>query len=220
MKLGIVIPCYNRAAYLKDCLNSVLKSDIPENTLFILINDGSKDPSVGITMTLFADLTNTIVFNKTNSGVHKSLLLGFDTAFAKGCDVVMNLDSDAIVSKDWITRLLALHEKHSHTIVSGFNTLSQDGGTGKPRHPVTEERQGYVTKRSIGGINMCFNADVYYRTVRNNLIGNTHWDWMVSYEMQWRGIPFVVSKPSVVQHIGVEGLHTDNPDVAHDFVNN
>lgn len=44
MTLSIIIPMYNCEKYIADCLDSILKSDLPKNEYeVIIINDGSKD---------------------------------------------------------------------------------------------------------------------------------------------------------------------------------
>ena len=46
MLISVIIPVYNTAAFLKECVGSVLDQD--ENLEIILINDGSKDDSGAI----------------------------------------------------------------------------------------------------------------------------------------------------------------------------
>ncbi len=43
MLISVIIPVYNTASFLKECVESVLNQD--ENLEIILINDGSKDDS-------------------------------------------------------------------------------------------------------------------------------------------------------------------------------
>ncbi len=48
-KLAIIVPIYNVADYLKDCLNSLLKQGVPEKELqIILVDEGSTDNSAQI----------------------------------------------------------------------------------------------------------------------------------------------------------------------------
>ena len=138
----------------------------------------------------------------------------------QSCDVVMNLDSDAIIKKNGIETLLHLHSRFSHTIVSGFNTLVPDAGTKKPRHPIVSEHKDYFTKKSIGGINMLMNKEMYLKYIEPEL-NRYNWDWRVCQRMQKDKKLFIVSNPSVVQHLGIKsaigGIHNINPDIAHDF---
>jgi len=46
MKISIIIPMFNAGKYIANCLDSILKSDLPENEYeVIVIDDGSKDNS-------------------------------------------------------------------------------------------------------------------------------------------------------------------------------
>ena len=46
--LSVVIPTYNMEAYLRRCLDSVTRSDVPETLELIVVNDGSTDGSLAI----------------------------------------------------------------------------------------------------------------------------------------------------------------------------
>lgn len=217
MKVGIVVCTHNRSHYLKKCLDSIKKSLIPKNTVLFFVDDGSEDIRVKKMVNDFCkSVGNSFALYKTRTGIHGSLAIGFKLAIQHGCDILINIDSDAVVSKNWIDVLVKLHLSHADTIVSGFNTLSCDVDTKQPRHPIVSQGDGFVLKKSIGGINMCFSKEVYKKYVEQNLRDN--WDWNVCRRMRVYDKYFVVSVPSVVQHIGVEGMHNLNPDVSHDFI--
>lgn len=46
--LSVVIPTYNMEAYLRRCLDSVTRDDVPDTLEVIVVNDGSKDRSLEI----------------------------------------------------------------------------------------------------------------------------------------------------------------------------
>lgn len=46
--LSVVIPTYNMEAYLRRCLDSVTRSDVPNSLELIVVNDGSTDGSLAI----------------------------------------------------------------------------------------------------------------------------------------------------------------------------
>ena len=72
---------------------------------------------------------------------------------------------------------------------------------------------------------MFFNIDTY-KNIINPIIShgnpNHGWDWEICYESDKKHCPIVVSKPSVIQHIGIYGLNSSKNkkiryDIAEDF---
>ena len=113
-----------------------------------------------------------------------------------------------------MVELIYLHSIYKNAIVSGFNTLSKDPIQQTVRHPILEEFDDHYKKKSIGGINMVFSKEVYIEKVKPSLQKAGHWDWNVCRS----GVDFYVTKPSVIQHIGInKGTNLNNPDIAYDF---
>lgn len=122
MKAGLIITTYNRHQYLQQCLESVKAADLSQISTVLVVDDCSNDPE---TRRLIDDLDLEGVelikaFSKENRSIKGSLLFGLDLLF-NTCDVVTNLDGDAIVSKDAFNRLLELREKYPGYILTGFN---------------------------------------------------------------------------------------------------
>lgn len=102
MLISVIIPVYNSAAFLKECVGSVLDQD--ENLEIILINDGSKDDSGAICDKLAKENTNIKVLHKQNGGVSSARNAGLE--LAKG-DYIAFIDSDDSIKKGYFTDLLA-----------------------------------------------------------------------------------------------------------------
>lgn len=214
MKLGIVIPIYNRPEYVRRCFDSLRTAKYPKNTLFVLVDDNSSDPEIKELIASFEikNCSKLVRVNKTNQGVKFSLLFGIEDAFLKGCDVVMNLDSDAVVKPDFVQKITGLHGK-SDCIVSGFNCHSEKN------EPIIETGV-YATKLFCNGINMCFNLRQYDRYIKQNLQAEGNWDYNTSKCCALDTRPFKITTPSVVQHIGMKSSMGHNhqlPDYAQDF---
>jgi hypothetical protein len=94
-------------------------------------------------------------------------------------------------------------------IVTGFNTLT---------HKIKAISADYCLKDSIGGINVLFGRHLF--PLIEPCLSAMEWDWKLCTVMQEAGKQFVVSRPSVVQHLGSHGL-TSSPHrgvpVAVDF---
>lgn len=231
MKLGIVIPCYNRADYLRQCLDSLKAARIPEGTEIVFVDDKSTDKeTVNILNHASVLLNATIITRDRNSGVCVCLDKGIEHLFYPSlirgdnpvCDIVMNLDSDAIVRPDFIEKIISLKEKFPDKIVTGFNCLTKNAN-GTERHPIIEAGEGYNIKSSVGGINMCFDRDQYQKWIlpalEKGMKRLVNWD----AEACKNSGGAVCTVPSVVQHIGINssmGHSAGNEpmDVADDFV--
>ncbi len=211
MKLGITISTFNRPAYLKDCLDSLKRADIPTNTEIVIVDDCSTDAEA---LRLINESKYTVIKKSANRGVKESLLMGVELLIHWGCDVLMNLDSDAIVRNDFIKKILEVHSLFPNDIVTGFNCLTKNRD-GSERHKIIEEGEIWNRKRSVGGLNMCFNESTYYKHIKPALLISGNWDHNACISAG----SAICTVPSVVQHIGINSAmgHHEQPDIADDF---
>ncbi len=79
--------------------------------------------------------------------------------------------------------------------------------------------KSYCEKAYCNGINMCFNRKQYETYIKPNLLRDGNWDYNTSLACNADNLPFIITTPSVVQHIGMVSSmgHTGNPDRAQDF---
>lgn len=216
MKIGLLITTFNRPEYLSQCLDSVSKIGFNGELEILIVDDASKDRETIELINDFCDKWPNVrkMFLPKNQGIANALRIGFNYLFALGCHYVINLDADAIVKPEFILVLTNLKNWYPLHIISGFNTQSIDLGTGKVRHKTISTYADHCLKSSIGGINMLIDERQYKTIVLPSLQKPGHWDWNVCTLAN----EFIVSTPSVVQHIGIEkGMNMNNPDVAFDF---
>ncbi len=206
-KIGIIITVFNRWEFFRKTLISLNESILPDSSVY-LVDDGSTDYASRLVEYYYLKHPVVRIIQNKNMGQACALKTGFDAASRDGCNILVNLDSDTLVKMDWLNKLLSLYRKYPDTIISGFNTLN---------HPIYQTASSFYKKESIGGINMLFNERIYSSVVRPHLNDN-RWDWEVCRDMKRRGLQFIVSRPSVVQHIGTHSTCNHNIcDVAHDF---
>jgi glycosyltransferase involved in cell wall biosynthesis len=103
--VSIVIPVYNKAAYIRETLDSALVQSYSKIEI-VLINDGSEDGSLAI-LQEYADRFPEIVrlINSENRGVSAATNLGIQAA--KG-EYFQFLDADDLISSDKIKRQIQL----------------------------------------------------------------------------------------------------------------
>lgn len=208
---ALILTTYNRPEYLAQCLHSLSNVNYPKDTLLIIVDDCSNEE----TRQLLNDFTLPIqiikYFKPANKGIKDSLLTGYKLAFTY-CNIAINIDGDAIVKPEFITRLLELQQQFPENIISGFNSRNKDGD--KLRNPILSEHEGYAVKKYANGINMVVNRDLYDKYIHKGLTSNTNWDFAAS-----QGNSCIIAVPSLVQHVGINSSmgHGNNPDVACDF---
>lgn len=223
-KVGIVMATFNRLDYLKTTLDSVSKSNL-KNCILCLIDDHSSNPENWKLIQNFnhKDCEVIKIRNEKNIGIRYTLKKGWDLLSSK-CEYLCNIDSDVLVKKDWLSKLIEaefdsrLKLNKTYVIVSGFNCNQSC------QHKIKSVYNTFYTKNTIGGINMFFNRNTYFNVVKKVLDygrPNMGWDWEVCRKAKVKNCPIVVTRPSVIQHIGIDGLNSTSKkrryDVAEDF---
>ena len=208
MKITLLITTYNRPQYLEKCLASLMKAKYPKGCSIMIVDDASNNERTIELINEFEPGVKVSRFqNPSNSGIKSSLKFGFERAFTDGADLVINLDGDAIVKPEFITKLIELKKRHGDKICSGFNCNNTV-------NPILETGEYWVIRKHHNGINICINKSDYENYIIKGLEGKDNWDFSSTSS---NGC--AIACPSVVQHIGYESSmrHGNTPDIACDF---
>lgn len=108
--ISIIIPIYNTARFLRQCLDSILKQDL-KNIEVILVNDGSTDNSLKICRKYEEKDSRIKVIDKINEGVEKARIDGYKIATGK---YVIYIDSD-----DWLSNRKVLSTMYNKAEETG-----------------------------------------------------------------------------------------------------
>lgn len=112
-KISIIVPVYNVAPYLRQCLDSLVGQTY-RNIEIICVNDGATDES-GEILAEYAAKDSTIkVISQKNAGLSAARNVGF--SFATG-DYVMYVDSDDWIDLETCETAVAIAVKHKADIV-------------------------------------------------------------------------------------------------------
>ena len=95
-KISIIVPCYNQAQYLDECLQSVLEQTY-ENWECIIVNDGSPDDTEVVAKKWLEKDNRFQYLYKKNGGLSSARNAGIKQA--KGVYIQL-LDSDDLLQKD------------------------------------------------------------------------------------------------------------------------
>lgn len=110
--ISVIVPVYNRAHYLPDCVNSLLAQTY-SNLEIILIDDGSTDESPALCREYAAKDSRVVFLQGTHGGVSAARNLGLDAATG---DYVYFLDSDDAIHPTLLNSLLSAMESHETSL--------------------------------------------------------------------------------------------------------
>ena len=111
--VSIIVPVYNTAEYVEECIQSILSQSY-ENIELILVNDGSTDDSGYICMR-YVDRPNVYYVEQENSGTSAARKKGVGLA---GGEWILFVDSDDYLLEDAISNMVAL-AKNTDIVIGG-----------------------------------------------------------------------------------------------------
>ncbi len=142
------------------------------------------------------------IFKRRHGSMFDSLAHGWRLlAEAYGCPLLMSLDSDTLVKRGWVKRVVDVYDQNRLTVdspmlVTGFHS---------PNHRTLGTKSTFRVKKSMGGLNMLFDLETWKDHVEPCLI-NLQWDSELCRKVNDVGGIMLATRPSVVQHIGRFGV--------------
>jgi glycosyltransferase involved in cell wall biosynthesis len=113
--VSIIIPVYNKAAYIRETLDSALGQTY-QDTEIVVVDDGSTDGSFEILKEYFEKYPEKIILiDQENQGVSKATNVGIQAA--KG-EYIQFLDADDLLSPDKIKNQIALLQHQTPYVVA------------------------------------------------------------------------------------------------------
>lgn len=121
--VSIIIPVYNVASYLEECLDSI-KNQTYKNMQVIMVNDGSTDNSKDICLKYVQEF-NWLLINQKNGGLSSARNTGLK--YAEG-EYIFFVDSDDWIDRDFVATLVNIAFNSDADIVeSGIRWRYPDG---------------------------------------------------------------------------------------------
>lgn len=123
-RVDIVIPVYNAAEYVRNCLESLEKVEHGADIRVVMVNDGSDEQTTAI-MTAYQSRRpqSIIIHNNGNIGYTRSVNRGLKTSSAP---YVILMNSDVIVTSGWLGSMLECMRSDASIGIVG--PLSNAGG--------------------------------------------------------------------------------------------
>lgn len=158
IKTSVIIPVYNTAPYLEECINSVFKQTQQEIEV-IAINDGSTDDSWEVLLEMKRKHPNLIIMNQENQGLGHTRNVGLENA--RG-EYIHFLDSDDYIEEDTLEICYGHASKNDLDIVL-FDALKfEDSDDRMPIYPNADDRHEIIAERDevFSGI---YFMETYYK---------------------------------------------------------
>ena len=123
MKLSIIIVSYNVKDYIKQCIRSIYRSGLSENSFeIIVIDNDSHDGTVDDIKNYFDDIH--IIENNVNEGFSKAVNKGIK--IAKG-NFICLINPDVIIKENTFSVLMDYLESNSNVGCVGPKIINADG---------------------------------------------------------------------------------------------
>lgn len=120
--IAVVVPNWNGADSLKDCLDSLLKQTLKPH--IVVVDNGSVDGSLEL-LALYPDIE--LIRHRKNKGYAGGVNPGFKLAIDRKMDYVAPFNNDAVADKDWLKNLVEHMDKHPGVGIAACKLLSADG---------------------------------------------------------------------------------------------
>ena len=113
MNVTIVIPVFNVAPYIGDCLRSVMRQTYMGSIECLLVDDCGTDDSINIAERMIAEYDGTIIFRILHHEGNRGLSAARNTGtFHATGDYLYYLDSDDVITEDCIETLMRIVAEH------------------------------------------------------------------------------------------------------------
>ncbi len=175
-KISVIVPIYNVADYLKECLESLIKQSYSDIEI-LLINDGSTDNSLEI-CNKFAEADDRIeIISQANQGLSAARNTGLEAATG---DYIFFCDSDDHIQTNALEVMLEkLIDDNSDVVACGFANVWYDTyGTVKREVRFTSSTPG-----------MWGGREAVVQMMRTNNICTVAWNKLYKKHL-WDGIRF------------------------------
>lgn len=169
MKFSIIIPNYNKAEYIEQCLSSIYNQTLDKTHYeVIFIDDGSSDNSIEIVKKFFNNNNLTILYtNRKGAGGARNK--GIDNS--KG-DYLIFLDSDDYLNNDEILEKLSLQTNNNDIVFLNF-VKNNFGNITTIIDDKTDIKEKIAHTQLLGCPTKCF---------KRSLIGDTRFNEYRRYE--------------------------------------
>ena len=179
--VSVIIPCYNYAAYVRECILSVVNQTFSDLEI-IVVNDGSTDNSKAVIESCIKEFKNTRItlFDQPNSG-QPAISRNNGIKVAKG-RFILPLDADDVLSSRIIAECLDTFNRNPESSVVYTDFINQS-----PDNSQYIQATGEFQSELLRANNQLAYCSMYRRKVwealggyRTNIRGYEDWDFWLA----------------------------------------
>ncbi len=124
--IAIIVPVFNAASYLKECLDSLFGQTY-QCFHVVCVDDGSIDESLEILGVFLAGHDNMTVIHSENHGPSHARNTALSMPLVKKADFIMFLDADDALEPDYLWKMIDAQSSSSADIVCSSFQFYKDG---------------------------------------------------------------------------------------------
>ena len=215
----IVIPNFNAVAFLKKCLDSLMKITY-KNCKILFMDDCSTDNSVEFVRKNYRKVD--IIVNRENLSFAKTSNLGIKKALKEGAEYVLILNNDTTVRPDFLSRLVEFAEKnpkagiitpaileYDNNLIQAFGSKLDETGRAHMQH----YHKTLVDLPDVEEADYLHGPAMLFRPEMLKKVGLYDEDFVFTYEdsdlckrARECGYRIFTIKSSVIRHKGFSGV--------------
>jgi glycosyltransferase involved in cell wall biosynthesis len=170
VRISILMPNYNNAPYLKECIDSIINQTY-QNFNVVIVDDGSTDDSINI-IEEYQDQRIKVIKKTKNSGIIDTLNIGLK---AIDSQYIVRMDGDDI-----------MHPKRLETLINYMDNHPDIGvcGSAIKHFGISEDVIKYPENPLINHANLIFKHSIGHASViiRNNILQNHNISYSDGYK--------------------------------------
>jgi GT2 family glycosyltransferase len=122
-KIFVVIPNWNGADLIAECLESLQKQSLKSE--IVVVDNGSVDESVSIIQAHFPDVH--LVRLPENTGFSGGVNTGIEYAMSQNADAIALFNNDAVAEKSWLAELVRVMDENPEAGIITCKLIRADG---------------------------------------------------------------------------------------------
>ena len=169
LRISIIIPVYNNATYLRQCIDSILAQSFSDFEL-LLVDDGSSDGSGGICDEYTAKDSRIKVFHQQNAGVGAARNLGMEMAVSPW---ITFIDSDDCVDENYLASFRLDEIEEDTLAVQGIKYFFPSNGKEKVMFGYPDKKVSISSSYAIRDLDLLGNGCPVAKLFSKKIIENS-----------------------------------------------